>query len=80
MALTKHQLLHLNSVLESQTRDKTDPIMMDRLRGIKGETLTKYNIYLDDVKTKVNKIISSGVWPSEVKDPSDIHDYLEGRD
>lgn len=76
MALSKHELLHLNAMLAEQVSDKKDSVMMEKLRAVKSKTSEQYLNYLDGVKAKVENIISTEIFP-EGLDPSDIHDYLE---
>ncbi len=77
MALTKHQLKHLNAILNEQVSDKSDSGMMSKLRLAKGKSLKEYDVYINGVEASVKGTISSGVWPKGVENPSDIHDYLE---
>ncbi|MCP4257961.1 MAG: hypothetical protein GY774_10600 [Planctomycetes bacterium] len=77
MALTKHQKFHLDAILKEQADNKLNPAKMTKLASVKKKTAQEYLTYLDGVKIEVNKIIASGEFPLELKEPWHIHDYLE---
>lgn len=78
MALTVHQEFHLQAMLSGQIVDKADPEMMVKLQDANNKTESEYLSYLNGVKTEVNKILLSGVFP-DLERAYMIHDYLEKR-
>jgi len=76
--LTTHQLEHLNAVIKDTDDAKiADSATKKILAESKGIKTSKFNAYLDKVKTDAQSIIDSGIWPSELKNASSIHNFLE---
>jgi hypothetical protein len=77
MALTIHEKIHLNAMLDEITDNKTQPNnIKEKLAESKKTTLVLYESWLDSVKTEVDKIFVADTFP-ELDRPSDIHDFLE---
>ena len=79
MALTTHQLLHLNALIRECDESTLLPIEeRGKLSKAKKVDESKYLEYLDELKKEVEKMIQRENFPPEIADtPSRIHDYLE---
>ena len=78
MPLTEHEKLHINAVIAEADGSLVKSIEdRDKLAGYRNLSRQQYDDYLEKVKTKATVILDSKVFP-DLKDASDIHDYLEG--
>lgn len=76
MALTVHQKFHLDAHLVEIERNRMPGVRQDRLATIQGKSISEYLVYLNQMEVKTKSVLQSGVFPVELKFPSEIHDYL----
>lgn len=78
MPLTDHQLRHLNvvkqEIVDMGTMDQSKREMLLRNRGVRP---VDFDRHMTKVKARVQQIIDSGVFPAELEDTAQIHDFLE---
>jgi len=76
--LIPHQRKHLRAVIKSATDDSIIGVTAVKERAENEDVDVKdFQDYLDDIKVKAQAVLASGVWPNEVKEPYEIHAYLE---
>lgn len=78
--LSKHQILHLNAVINDAVKHNDKYIDFGEIKSLataKGVVLESCTSYLNVVRAKASEILSTGIWPKGLENPSDIHDYLE---
>jgi hypothetical protein len=77
MALTTHEIFHLDAILAEIIDNKLQPVdIKKKLAESKNIKQNKYESYLDAIKIEVDNIKSSDLFPILDK-TSDIHDFLE---
>lgn len=77
MALTEHELLHLNAIIDEA--EETKNLLGDKknkLMKSKNIEEGKEEQYLDKIIKDSEKIKKDNVFP-DLESPSDIHDYIE---
>lgn len=77
MALTDHQVKHLQAHADNIDSDRKRPAMILKLRALRGETDSRYRQYTNRVKNQALGRIASGLWPEGLKNDFDVHDYLD---
>jgi len=77
MALSGHQLFHLNAILaEAQETRNLSSDKKEKWMNAKQIKLGEESKYLDAVIKDVNKIIKDDIFP-DLEKPYKIHDYIE---
>jgi len=79
MALTDHQILHLEAVIDECAANKLESQgKKDRLSDAKGIPRGQYIKYLNMVDKEADDILKEKEpYPEDVEFPSEIHDKLE---
>lgn len=78
--LTKHQEKHLNAVINDTINHSKTVVGTDVANQMAKEhdvDTRDYQDYLDDIRDQAQAMLDSGNWPEEVKEPHEIHDYIE---
>lgn len=76
MALSEHELLHLNAVIVDAQTELEKP-MNEKEQVAEKKELPDYDVYLQKVIDEATAIIKADAFPEDLRKPSDIHDYLE---
>ena len=77
MALTEHELKHLNdAIAEAQKKARYSNQKKRKLATRREVKAAAYNKYLDRIIADAENIKSSGKFPDGLR-PADIHAYLE---
>ena len=77
MALTIHELFHLNAVItECDESINLPKDKQDKLSEGKKVKKDKFDKYIKRIKKEAEDIITDDTFPVDLS-PSDIHDYLE---
>lgn len=78
--LTDHQKKHLNAVIKDTTDHSESAIgagVANEMAKYHDVDTRDYQDYLDFIREAAQAILDNAIWPDELKNPYEIHDYLE---